>query len=64
MGMENLEKVALMVYAAIFEGKKSVEVEGKRYPVRSTSNLGLRVVHAVTSDFWSRTQRRIHAGVR
>jgi len=44
--MENLEEVALRVYAAIFEGKKSVEVEDKRYPIRSTSNLGLRVVYS------------------
>ena len=44
--MENLEGWALRVYDAAYAGKKSVEVEEKRYPVRNTSNLGLRVVYA------------------
>jgi len=44
--MENLEESALRVYDSFYAGKKSVEVEGKRYPIRTTSNLGLKVVYA------------------
>jgi len=44
--MEKLEKLALRTYEAMFEGKESVEIEGKKYQVQRTSNTGLRVVYA------------------
>ncbi len=44
--MGNLEKLALRIYKAMFEGKKSVDVEGKEYLIHRTSKTGLRVVYA------------------
>lgn len=44
--MEELEKLALRVYRAMFEGRKSVEVDGDKYSVSRTSKTGLRVVYA------------------
>ena len=45
MGMESLEESALRVYEAFYAGRKSVKVEVKKCPIRSTSNLGLEVVY-------------------
>lgn len=49
--MENLEKLAVKIYKAMFEGKKSVVIEGKKYSVLRTSTTGLRVVYAEDMRF-------------
>jgi hypothetical protein len=36
--MEELKEKGLKIYNAIFEGKKSVEIEGIEYPIKKFSN--------------------------
>ena len=40
----DLEEASKRVYEAIFDGRRFVEVEGRKYRVGRTSKLGLRVV--------------------
>ncbi len=66
----NLESVAVEVYNAIFEGRESVDVEGRRYHVGRTSRLGLREVtvegyafieqNPAKTSAWARLAREGH----
>ena len=44
--MDRIDEVALHVYHAMFGNQESVMIEGKRYPIRKTHRLGLRIVEA------------------
>lgn len=43
--MSNLETILRKVHQAIFSESKSVELEGKKYPIEKTSKKGLRCVY-------------------
>ena len=44
--MDRIDDVALRVFHAVFENQESVIIEDKRYSVRKTPRMGLRIVEA------------------
>ena len=42
--MKNLEENGFKIYNAIFEGKKSVEIENIEYPIKKFSSSGVKYV--------------------
>ena len=49
--VKNLEESTKKIYEAVFQDKKTVEVDGKTYNIRRTSSLALRVVEVEAFTF-------------
>ncbi len=56
--MEDLKENGLMIYNAIFEGKKIVEIDGIEYPVKKFSSSGVKYIDIFGYRFIEQNSRK------